>query len=75
MIETIRTIYNEHVSYKDQIIRLAKSDLIKTYRGAALGWAWAIVKPLITLLYGCHNTCSQSRTLANQATGDPQKTV
>lgn len=29
---------------------LAKSDLIKTYRGAALGWAWAVIKPLITLL-------------------------
>lgn len=50
MTETIKAIYNEHVSYKDQIVRLAKSDLIKTYRGAALGWAWAIVKPLITLL-------------------------
>ena len=49
MIETIRIIYEEHISYKDQIVRLAKSDLIKTYRGAALGWAWAVVKPLITL--------------------------
>ena len=29
---------------------LAKSDLVKTYRGAALGWAWAVIKPLITLL-------------------------
>ena len=28
---------------------LAKSDLIKTYRGAALGWAWAVIKPMITL--------------------------
>jgi len=28
---------------------LAKSDLIKTYRGAALGWAWAVIKPTITL--------------------------
>lgn len=28
---------------------LAKSDLLKTYRGAALGWAWAIVKPGMTL--------------------------
>ncbi|MBR0308434.1 MAG: ABC transporter permease [Mogibacterium sp.] len=30
-------------------MKLAKSDLIKTYRGAALGWAWALIKPLITL--------------------------
>ena len=28
---------------------LAKSDLLKTYRGAALGWAWAVIKPLMTL--------------------------
>ena len=49
MIETLKTIIHEHVVYKDQIIMLAKSDLIKTYRGAALGWAWAIIKPLVTL--------------------------
>lgn len=49
MIETIKSIFSEHKQYKPQIFMLAKSDLIKTYRGAALGWAWAIVKPLITL--------------------------
>jgi ABC-type polysaccharide/polyol phosphate export permease len=49
MIETIRTIVHEHVTYKDQIFTLAKSDLIKTYRGAALGWAWAVIKPMVTL--------------------------
>ena len=48
-METIRTIIREHITYKDQIFMLAKSDLIKTYRGAALGWAWAIVKPMVTL--------------------------
>lgn len=32
-----------------QIFMLAKSDLFKTYRGAALGWAWAIIKPAMTL--------------------------
>lgn len=49
MRKTIKDIIREHVLYKDQIVMLAKSDLIKTYRGAALGWAWAIIKPLITL--------------------------
>ena len=48
-METIRTIIREHITYRDQIFMLAKSDLIKTYRGAALGWAWAIVKPMVTL--------------------------
>lgn len=49
MFETIKTIINEHKSYKKQIFMLAKSDLIKTYRGAALGWAWAVIKPSVTL--------------------------
>lgn len=49
MIESIRIIYQEHISFKNQIFKLAKSDLIKTYRGAALGWSWAIIKPMITL--------------------------
>lgn len=49
MIETIKLIIQEHISYKEQIFKLAKSDLVKTYRGAALGWAWAVIKPTITL--------------------------
>lgn len=49
MIESLKTIIEEHKSFGRQIFKLAKSDLIKTYRGAALGWAWAMVKPLITL--------------------------
>lgn len=49
MIKTFKLIIEEHKAFSKQLFRLAKSDLIKTYRGAALGWAWAIVKPLITL--------------------------
>ena len=48
-MDTIRTIIQDHINYRHQIFMLAKSDLIKTYRGAALGWAWAIVKPMVTL--------------------------
>lgn len=48
-MSTIIEIIHEHISYREQIFKLAKSDLIKTYRGAALGWAWAIIKPLVTL--------------------------
>ena len=48
-MEAIRQIINDHRVYKDQILMLAKSDLIKTYRGAALGWAWAVIKPMVTL--------------------------
>lgn len=45
----IKKILNEHVIYRKQIIKLAKSDLIKTYRGSALGWAWAFIKPVISI--------------------------
>lgn len=42
-------ILKEHWEYRQQIFKLAKSDLIKTYRGAALGWSWAIIKPAVTI--------------------------
>lgn len=35
--------------YRKQIFKLAKADLIKTYRGSALGWAWAVVSPVVTI--------------------------
>lgn len=42
-------IIKEHIEYRKQIAKLAKSDLVKTYRGAALGWSWAIIKPAVTI--------------------------
>ena len=42
-------IVKDHLQYRQQIFKLAKADLIKTYRGAALGWAWAIIKPAVTI--------------------------
>ena len=45
----IITILKEHFEYRKQIFKLAKADLVKTYRGAALGWSWAIIKPTITI--------------------------
>ena len=50
MLEALSLVINEHITFRKQIFKLAKSDLIKTYRGAALGWAWAIVKPTMTLV-------------------------
>ena len=49
MIESLRLVFKEHTTFYKQIFKLAKSDLIKTYRGAALGWSWAILKPTMTL--------------------------
>lgn len=45
----INEIIKDHKNYIQQIFKLAKSDLIKTYRGAALGWSWAIIKPSVTI--------------------------
>lgn len=42
-------ILKEHLEYRQQIFKLAKADLVKTYRGAALGWSWAIIKPAVTI--------------------------
>ena len=42
-------VIQEHIQYKQQIFKLAKADLVKTYRGAALGWSWAIIKPAVQI--------------------------
>lgn len=44
-----KRIIKDHIEYRQQILKLAKSDLVKTYRGAALGWTWAIIKPAVTI--------------------------
>lgn len=48
-MNTFVNIIKEHIEYRKQIIKLAKADLVKTYRGAALGWMWAIIKPTVTI--------------------------
>ena len=42
-------IIKEHKGFWGQIIRLAKNELIKTYKGAVIGPMWAVVKPSFTL--------------------------
>ena len=37
------------MTFKKQLLELAKADIIKTYRGASLGWLWALIKPSITI--------------------------
>jgi len=48
-IDTIKEIVTDHINCRKQILQLAKSTIIKQYRGAAFGWAWAILKPSITI--------------------------
>ena len=49
MIDDFIQIVKEHFEYMQQILKLARADLIKTYRGAALGWSWAIIKPTVQI--------------------------
>jgi teichoic acid transport system permease protein len=45
----VREIIGEHQQYRAQIFQLAAADIVKTYRGSALGWLWAVIKPTITI--------------------------
>ena len=39
----------EHWLNRTQIARLSVADLKSTYHGAALGWSWAVIKPVFTI--------------------------
>lgn len=49
IFQTISMIVTTHLHSSGQLLKLAKSDLIKTYKGAAMGWLWAVIKPTITI--------------------------
>lgn len=49
-MKTLLEIIKEHITWRKQILKLSKADLVKTYSGAALGWAWAIIKPTVMVL-------------------------
>ncbi len=42
-------ILRENKKFFRQILKLAKSDLIQTYKGSALGPLWAIIRPLVQI--------------------------
>lgn len=46
-MNTLREIISDHIKYRRQIVKLAKSDLVKTYSGTMLGWSWALIRPAI----------------------------
>lgn len=48
-MRTLIRILKQHYTWRYQLIKLAKADIIKTYSGAALGWAWSIIKPTVTI--------------------------
>ncbi|MBQ6526744.1 MAG: ABC transporter permease [Clostridia bacterium] len=48
-MSVLSEIYHEHIDYQKQTLKMAKTDLVRTYRGSALGWSWAVIKPVITI--------------------------
>ncbi|MDD4376610.1 MAG: ABC transporter permease [Eubacteriales bacterium] len=48
-MNTIKEIIKEHYEYRNQLFKLAKADVSKTYRGSVLGWSWAVIRPAITI--------------------------
>lgn len=47
---TLRTIISDNWQWRKQIGQLAVFDIKKRARGAVLGWAWLIVKPLVFIV-------------------------
>lgn len=45
----LKLFFKEHYENKSQIFKLSVADLKKTYNGSALGWAWAVIKPVFTV--------------------------
>lgn len=47
VFNTFRQVLHDNWEWRKQSWNLAKIDLVKTYRGAALGWIWLFVKPAV----------------------------
>ena len=48
-MRTLAKIIKQHIVWRHQLMKLARADLVKTFSGAALGWAWAIIKPAVLI--------------------------
>ncbi len=48
-MNTLKEILQDHITYRNQLFKLAKADLKKTYSGAVLGGAWAVIRPAILI--------------------------
>ena len=46
----MKDYFKEQFNNIHKIIYLSKIDLVRTYRGATLGWFWAIFKPAVAIL-------------------------
>ena len=48
-MNTFKEILTDHFQYRNQLVKLAKADLKKTYSGSVLGWSWALIRPSILI--------------------------
>lgn len=70
MFQTLKQILAENWQWRHQIWDLAKIDLIKTYRGAALGKVWLFTKPAVYILVYWF-TLSVGMRSASEINGQP----
>lgn len=45
----LREVIKENLYHRKQTLMLSKVDLVKYYKGTALGYLWALIKPLVTI--------------------------
>lgn len=48
-MKTLIEIIKDHVQYRHQVWQMAKKDLMKIYKGTALGAVWVVLRPMIML--------------------------
>ena len=48
-MNTFSEIVHDNITYFRQTLKMAKTDLVRTYRASALGWGWAVIKPVVTI--------------------------
>ena len=48
-MDTLQEMVSDHVHSWKKIGRLSITHLIKEYRGAVFGWAWAVIKPAVVI--------------------------
>lgn len=49
VIKCLNKIIREHITYRTQLLQLAKSDMKKQYSGSMIGMGWAVIKPAIVI--------------------------
>lgn len=49
-MEILKEIISDHLKYKQQIVKLAKTELKKSYKGTSFGAAWLFIKPAIRIM-------------------------